>query len=198
MIKIEFENVEEIKEFIEGFRVVETSNNDIVCFGEVESLDSCTEENAKHALDIIKKHKHSDRKEKAYKLYKKYSYLGLENSNIEKAYENFYKEGNEELNSVSKDKDTNESECTCGIDLSSMDSSTVYYPYYDVLKGMEANGEEFGCYVCSRRKENDKKMFAIPFLRYYDISKKIKKSESIIVCEDCLGIISRGIKHRKK
>lgn len=192
MIKIEFENVEEIKKFVEVFRVVETSNDDIICFGEVESLDSCTKENAKKAMDITKEPKQSD------EIYKKYSYLGLGNSDMEKIYKNFYEEESEELNGVSKDKDTNKSECTCAIDLSSMDSSTVYYPYYDVSKGIETNEEGFGCYICSQRKENDKKMFAIPFLRYYDISKKIKKSENIIICEDCLGTISRGIKHRKK
>ncbi|HBE8508210.1 hypothetical protein KWK04_009620 [Clostridioides difficile] len=54
---MEFENSKEIKEFIEEFRVIETNNNNIVCFGEVESIDSCTEENAEKALDILSKHK---------------------------------------------------------------------------------------------------------------------------------------------
>ncbi|HEK4590185.1 TPA: hypothetical protein SOK69_003593 [Clostridioides difficile] len=100
MIKIEFENVEEVKEFVEVFRVVETSNNDIVCFGEVESIDSCTEENAKHALDIIKKHKHSDRKEKAY-------CEEISSAKTDTITCN--------CNNVSKDKETNESECFCFI-----------------------------------------------------------------------------------
>lgn len=116
MIKIEFENVEEVKEFVEVFRVVEISNNDIVCFGEVESLDSCTEENAKNALDIIKKHKQSDRKEKAYK-----TYLGLGKADIEEIYKIHYEDkDNPELvtcleENVSKDKETNEPECSCFI-----------------------------------------------------------------------------------
>ncbi|EGT4908137.1 hypothetical protein DAF77_14240 [Clostridioides difficile] len=100
MIKIEFENVEEVKEFVEVLRVVETSNNDIVCFGEVESIDSCTEENAKHALDIIKKHKHSDRKEKAY-------CEEISSAKTDTITCN--------CNNVSKDKETNESKCSCFI-----------------------------------------------------------------------------------
>ncbi|MCC0648463.1 hypothetical protein [Clostridioides sp. ZZV15-6598] len=50
------ESVEELKELIELFRVVEAKNENVVVFGEVESLDSCTEENAKKALDILSKH----------------------------------------------------------------------------------------------------------------------------------------------
>ncbi|MGO0987996.1 hypothetical protein ACTPEW_18870 [Clostridioides difficile] len=51
------ESVEELKELIELFRVVEAKNENVVAFGEVESLDSCTEENAKKALHILGKHK---------------------------------------------------------------------------------------------------------------------------------------------
>ncbi|HEK8914277.1 TPA: hypothetical protein STY98_003643 [Clostridioides difficile] len=51
------ENIEELKELIELFGVVEAKNESVVAFGEVESLDSCTEENAEKALDILSKHK---------------------------------------------------------------------------------------------------------------------------------------------
>lgn len=88
-MKIEFENTKEFKELVEIFSVAETSNNNVVCFAEVESLDSCTEENAKNALDIIKKHK---------------------KSNMEKVYKEFY-----EKESVSDSKETNDSECICFI-----------------------------------------------------------------------------------
>lgn len=83
------ESIKELKELIELFGVVEATNKNVVVFGEVESVDSCTEENAKNALDIIKKHKKSD---------------------MEKAYKEFY-----EKESVSDSKETNDSECTCFI-----------------------------------------------------------------------------------
>ncbi|EGT5411200.1 hypothetical protein CUA99_18355 [Clostridioides difficile] len=51
------ENIEELKELIELFGVVEAKSESVVAFGEVESLDSCTEENAEKALDILSKHK---------------------------------------------------------------------------------------------------------------------------------------------
>ncbi|HBF1669841.1 TPA: hypothetical protein LZB10_001725 [Clostridioides difficile] len=51
------ENIEELKELIELFGVVEAKSENVVAFGEVESLDSCTEENAEKALDILSKHK---------------------------------------------------------------------------------------------------------------------------------------------
>ncbi|HBF8847491.1 TPA: hypothetical protein KO150_003485 [Clostridioides difficile] len=51
------ENIEELKKLIELFGVVEAKNESVVAFGEVESLDSCTEENAEKALDILSKHK---------------------------------------------------------------------------------------------------------------------------------------------
>ncbi|HBY2818962.1 hypothetical protein [Clostridioides difficile] len=51
------ENIEELKELIELFGVVEAKNESVVAFGEVESLDSCTKENAEKALDILSKHK---------------------------------------------------------------------------------------------------------------------------------------------
>ncbi|WP_339076019.1 hypothetical protein [Clostridioides difficile] len=51
------ENIEELKELIELFGVVEAKSENVVAFEEVESLDSCTEENAEKALDILSKHK---------------------------------------------------------------------------------------------------------------------------------------------
>ena len=56
------ENIEELKELIELFRVVEAKSENVVAFGEVESLDSCTEENAEKALDILNKHKQENKK----------------------------------------------------------------------------------------------------------------------------------------
>lgn len=200
MIKIEFGNIEEIKEFVEVFRVVETSNDDIVCFGEVESLDSCTEENAKNALDIIKKHKQSDRKEKAYK-----TYLGLEKAEIEEIYKIHYvdKEKSEldekycNHDDVSKDKDTNESECTCAIDLSSIDSSTVYYSHHDVSKGEDISDLECTCFICSKKIENKEDIFKMPFLTrdYLSSTKEIKDIE---ICEKCLDGNSWSVIRRKQ
>lgn len=170
MIKIEFGNMEEIKEFVEVFRVVETSNNDIVCFGEVESLDSCTEENAKNALDIIKKHKHSDRKEKAYE-----TYLGLKNADvdIEKFYKNFYgdKENSEtvvsceEISSAKTDKETNEPECSC--------------------------------FICSKEMKDKESIFKIPYLSR-DYLNSTKKVEYIKICEKCLDANSWVLRRKKK
>ncbi|HAT4873125.1 TPA: hypothetical protein RQB07_003685 [Clostridioides difficile] len=57
------ENIEELKELIELFGVVEAKNESVVAFGEVESLDSCTEENAEKALDILSKHKREAKNE---------------------------------------------------------------------------------------------------------------------------------------
>lgn len=56
------ENIEELKELIELFGVVEAKSENVVAFGEVESLDSCTEENAEKALDILNKHKQENKK----------------------------------------------------------------------------------------------------------------------------------------
>lgn len=165
MIKIEFENVEEVKEFVEVFRVVETSNNNIVCFGEVESLDSCTEKNAKKALDILKKPKQN--------IYKKYSYSGLENTDIEEIYKIHYRDKEKsELDEkycnhddVSKDKDTSDSECTC--------------------------------FICSKKIENKEGVFKIPFLirDYLSSAKAIKDIE---ICEECLDCNSWYVVRRKQ
>ncbi|AFO72175.1 hypothetical protein RYE50_17670 [Clostridioides difficile] len=57
------ENIEELKELIELFGVVEAKSESVVSFGEVESLDSCTEENAEKALDILSKHKREAKNE---------------------------------------------------------------------------------------------------------------------------------------
>ncbi|MDI3117563.1 hypothetical protein QJK47_17960 [Clostridioides difficile] len=57
------ENIEELKELIELFGVVEAKSESVVAFGEVESLDSCTEENAEKALDILSKHKREAKNE---------------------------------------------------------------------------------------------------------------------------------------
>lgn len=83
---------------------LETNSN------EIDNFDSCTKENAKKSLDIVNNNEQSNRKKEAYK-----TYLGLENSAVEKAYKEFYKEGNGKLDAVSKGKDTNELECTCFI-----------------------------------------------------------------------------------
>ncbi|HFL3147549.1 TPA: hypothetical protein ACG3J3_003543 [Clostridioides difficile] len=56
-------NIEELKELIELFGVVEAKSESVVSFGEVESLDSCTEENAEKALDILSKHKREAKNE---------------------------------------------------------------------------------------------------------------------------------------
>ncbi|HAT6236049.1 hypothetical protein [Clostridioides phage CD2301] len=57
------ENIEELKELIELFGVVEAKSESVVAFGEVESLDFCTEENAEKALDILSKHKREAKNE---------------------------------------------------------------------------------------------------------------------------------------
>ncbi|HHQ8783998.1 TPA: hypothetical protein ACSVR1_003759 [Clostridioides difficile] len=56
------ENIEELKELIELFGVVEAKSENVVAFEEVESLDSFTEENAKKVLDILNKHKQENKK----------------------------------------------------------------------------------------------------------------------------------------
>ncbi|HBH3834803.1 TPA: hypothetical protein KSK88_001903 [Clostridioides difficile] len=180
MIKIEFENVEEVKEFVEVFRVVETSNNDIVCFGEVESIDSCTEENAKHALDIIKKHKRSDRKEKAYK-----TYLGLENADIEEIYKIHY-----------KDKENSETVANCE-EISSAKTDTITCNYDNVSKDKETNESECSCFICSKKIENKEDVFKMPFLiRDYLGSTSVIKD--IEICEKCLDCNSWYVLKKRK
>lgn len=165
MIKIEFENVEEVKEFVEVFRVVEISNNDIVCFGEVESLDSCTEENAKKALDILKKPKQN--------IYKKYSYLGLENTDIEEIYKIHY-----------RDKEKSE-----------LDEK--YCNHEDVSKDKETNESECSCFICSKEIKDKESIFKIPYLSrgYLNSTKKV---EHIKICEKCLDANSWSIRRNKK
>ena len=182
MIKIEFENVEEVKEFVEVFRVVETSNNDIVCFGEVESIDSCTEENAKHALDIIKKHKHSDRKEKAYK-----TYLGLKNAgvDIEEFYKDFY-----------RDKENSETVASCE-EISSAKTDTITCNCNNVSKDKETNESKCSCFICSKEIKDKESIFEIPYLTR-DYLNSTKKVEHIKICEKCLDANSWSIGRSKK
>ncbi|MCC0724466.1 hypothetical protein [Clostridioides sp. ZZV14-6044] len=179
MIKIEFENSKEIKEFVEEFRVVETSNNDIVCFGEVESLDSCTEENAKHALDIIKNHKHSDRKEKAYK-----TYLGLENADIEEIYKIHY-----------GDKTNSETVASCE-EISSVKLDEKYCNHDNVSKGKDTSDSECTCFICSKKIENKEDVFKMPFLTRDYLSSK-KEIKNIEICEKCLDDNSWSVIRRK-
>ncbi|MCC0654723.1 hypothetical protein [Clostridioides sp. ES-S-0001-03] len=179
MIKMEFENVKEFKEFVEVFSIVETSNNNVVCFGEVESLDSCTEKNAKNALDIIKKHKHSDRKEKAYK-----TYLGLENADIEEIYKIHYgdKENSETVASCEKISSSKINEISCNHD--------------SVSKDKETNESECTCFICSKKIENKKDVFKMPFLKrnclFYE-----EEIENIKICKNCLVMNSKKIMKKK-
>ncbi|CCL28314.1 hypothetical protein [Clostridioides difficile] len=55
MIKIQYDSAKECIEFAK--EVIDATNKHVVVFGEVESLDSCTEEEAKRALDILNKQK---------------------------------------------------------------------------------------------------------------------------------------------
>ncbi|MBJ9800554.1 hypothetical protein F1230_17940, partial [Clostridioides difficile] len=92
---MEINSVRELRELVELFGVIKAESNNVVSCNETvnelsnKELIKANENKFKkpwndallyeiNALDIIKKHKHSDRKEKAYK-----TYLGLENADIE-------------------------------------------------------------------------------------------------------------------
>ncbi|OJT78319.1 hypothetical protein BM530_04435 [Clostridioides difficile] len=107
---------------------LETNSN------KIQSNDSCTEENSKHALDIIKKHKHSDRKEKAYK-----TYLGLENADIEEIYKIHY-----------GDKENSETVASCE-EISSAKTDTISCNHDSVSKGKDTSDSECTCFICSKK-----------------------------------------------
>ncbi|HDF5636643.1 TPA: hypothetical protein SOL41_003514 [Clostridioides difficile] len=140
---MEINSVRELKELVELFGVIKAESNNVVSCNETvnelsnEELIKANENKFKkpwndallykiNALDIIKKHKHNDRNK---------TYLGLKDSDIEEIYKEFY--GDEEnsetvasceeissaktdtiscnYDNVSKDKETNESKCSCFI-----------------------------------------------------------------------------------
>lgn len=140
---MEINSVRELKELVELFGVIKAESNNVVSCNETvnelsnKELIKANENKFKkpwndallykiNALDIIKKHKHNDRNK---------TYLGLKDSDIEEIYKDFYgdKENSETVASceeissaktdtitcnydnVSKDKETNESECFCFI-----------------------------------------------------------------------------------
>ncbi|EMJ5875326.1 hypothetical protein QCH13_003485 [Clostridioides difficile] len=146
----------------------------------IQSLDSCTEENTKNALDVIKKHKHSDRKEKAYK-----TYLGLENADIEEIYKIHY-----------GDKENSETIASCE-EISSAKTDTITCNYDNVSKDKETNESECSCFICSKEIKDRESTFKIPYLsrNYLNSTKKV---EHIKICEKCLDANSWSIRRNKK
>ncbi|HBF7094571.1 TPA: hypothetical protein KOU56_003657 [Clostridioides difficile] len=148
----------------------------------IQSNDSCTEENAKHALDIIKKHKHSDRKEKAYK-----TYLGLKNAgvDIEEFYKDFY-----------RDKENSETVASCE-EISSAKTDTITCNCNNVSKDKETSDSECTCFICSKKIENKEDVFKMPFLiRDYLGSTSVIKD--IEICEKCLDCNSWYVIKKRK
>ncbi|WP_201261832.1 hypothetical protein [Clostridioides difficile] len=153
---------------------LETNSN------KIQSNDSCTEENSKHALDIIKKHKHSDRKEKAYK-----TYLGLENADIEEIYKIHY-----------GDKENSETVASCE-EISSAKTDTISCNHDSVSKGKDTSDSECTCFICSKKIENQEDVFKMPFLiRDYLGSANVIKD--IEICEKCLDCNSWYVIRRKQ
>ncbi|EMM0232809.1 TPA: hypothetical protein ACGI4W_001425, partial [Clostridioides difficile] len=133
-----------------------------------------------NALDIIKKHKHSDRKEKAYK-----TYLGLENADIEEIYKIHY-----------GDKENSETVASCE-EISSAKTDTISCNHDSVSKGKDTSDSECTCFICSKKIENQEDVFKIPFLTrdYLSSAKEIKNIE---ICEKCLDGNSWSIIRRKQ
>lgn len=194
---MEINSVRELKELVELFGVIKAESNNVVSCNETvnelsnEELIKSNENKFKkpwndallyeiNALDIIKKHKHSDRKEKAYK-----TYLGLENADIEEIYKIHY-----------GDKENSETVASCE-EISSAKTDTISCNHDSVSKGKDTSDSECTCFICSKKIENQEDVFKIPFLTrdYLSSAKEIKNIE---ICEKCLDSNSWSIIRRKQ
>ncbi|HFG9578022.1 TPA: hypothetical protein ACGI4I_003552 [Clostridioides difficile] len=194
---MEINSVRELKELVELFGVIKAESNNVVSCNETvnelsnEELIKSNENKFKkpwndallyeiNALDIIKKHKHSDRKEKAYK-----TYLGLENADIEEIYKIHY-----------GDKENSETVASCE-EISSAKTDTISCNHDSVSKGKDTSDSECSCFICSKKIENQEDVFKIPFLTrdYLSSAKEIKNIE---ICEKCLDGNSWSIIRRKQ
>ncbi|EGT4537006.1 TPA: hypothetical protein KNH77_003737 [Clostridioides difficile] len=194
---MEINSVRELKELVELFGVIKAESNNVVSCNETvnelsnKELIKANENKFKkpwndallyeiNALDIIKKHKHSDRKEKAYK-----TYLGLENADIEEIYKIHY-----------GDKENSETVASCE-EISSAKTDTISCNHDSVSKGKDTSDSECTCFICSKKIENQEDVFKIPFLTrdYLSSAKEIKNIE---ICEKCLDGNSWSIIRRKQ
>ncbi|HBE7925951.1 hypothetical protein [Clostridioides difficile] len=194
---MEINSVRELRELFELFTVIKAEGNNVVSCNETvnelsnEELIKSNENKFKkpwndallyeiNALDIIKKHKHSDRKEKAYK-----TYLGLENADIEEIYKIHY-----------GDKENSETVASCE-EISSAKTDTISCNHDSVSKGKDTSDSECTCFICSKKIENQEDVFKIPFLTrdYLSSAKEIKNIE---ICEKCLDGNSWSIIRRKQ
>nr|HBG3625845.1 hypothetical protein [Clostridioides difficile] len=193
----EINSVRELRELFELFTVIKAEGNNVVSCNETvnelsnKELIKANENKFKkpwndallyeiNALDIIKKHKHSDRKEKAYK-----TYLGLENADIEEIYKIHY-----------GDKENSETVASCE-EISSAKTDTISCNHDSVSKGKDTSDSECTCFICSKKIENQEDVFKIPFLTrdYLSSAKEIKNIE---ICEKCLDSNSWSIIRRKQ
>ncbi|WP_143475324.1 hypothetical protein [Clostridioides difficile] len=194
---MEINSVRELRELFELFTVIKAEGNNVVSCNETvnelsnEELIKSNENKFKkpwndallyeiNALDIIKKHKHSDRKEKAYK-----TYLGLENADIEEIYKIHY-----------GDKENSETVASCE-EISSAKTDTISCNHDSASKGKDTSDSECTCFICSKKIENQEDVFKIPFLTrdYLSSAKEIKNIE---ICEKCLDGNSWSIIRRKQ
>lgn len=194
---MEINSVRELRELFELFGVIKAESNNVVSCNETvnelsnKELIKANENKFKkpwndallyeiNALDIIKKHKHSDRKEKAYK-----TYLGLENADIEEIYKIHY-----------GDKENSETVASCE-EISSAKTDTISCNHDSVSKGKDTSDSECTCFICSKKIENQEDVFKIPFLTrdYLSSAKEIKNIE---ICEKCLDGNSWSIIRRKQ
>ncbi|HCQ5981498.1 TPA: hypothetical protein OL418_003644 [Clostridioides difficile] len=194
---MEINSVRELKELVELFGVIKAESNNVVSCNETvnelsnKELIKANENKFKkpwndallyeiNALDIIKKHKHSDRKEKAYK-----TYLGLENADIEEIYKIHY-----------GDKENSETVASCE-EISSAKTDTISCNHDSVSKGKDTSDSECTCFICSKKIENQEDVFKMPFLTrdYLSSAKEIKNIE---ICEKCLDGNSWSIIRRKQ
>ncbi|HFG9210161.1 TPA: hypothetical protein ACGI3Y_003456 [Clostridioides difficile] len=190
---MEINSVRELRELFELFTVIKAEGNNVVSCNETvnelsnKELIKANENKFKklwndallykiNALDIIKKHKHSDRNK---------TYLGLKDSDIEEIYKDFY-----------GDKENSETVASCE-EISSAKTDTITCNYDNVSKDKETNESECSCFICSKKIENQEDVFKIPFLTrdYLSSAKEIKNIE---ICEKCLDGNSWSIIRRKQ
>ncbi|HGH4552523.1 TPA: hypothetical protein ACJIWC_003793 [Clostridioides difficile] len=190
---MEINSVRELRELFELFTVIKAEGNNVVSCNETvnelsnKELIKANENKFKklwndallykiNALDIIKKHKHSDRNK---------TYLGLKDSDIEEIYKDFY-----------GDKENSETVASCE-EISSAKTDTITCNYDNVSKDKETNESECSCFICSKKIENQEDVFKMPFLTrdYLSSAKEIKNIE---ICEKCLDSNSWSIIRRKQ
>lgn len=190
---MEINSVRELRELFELFTVIKAEGNNVVSCNETvnelsnKELIKANENKFKkpwndallykiNALDIIKKHKHSDRNK---------TYLGLKDSDIEEIYKDFY-----------GDKENSETVASCE-EISSAKTDTITCNHDSVSKGKDTSDSECTCFICSKKIENQEDVFKIPFLTrdYLSSAKEIKNIE---ICEKCLDGNSWSIIRRKQ